>query len=128
MIDFYDATNGLTANVFVCGKQMYFDLANMLIDSGEQNGYRIGTAFSFPQDMFSDLTVIYNKNIPNSSDGKPQLIALNRENALNKFTAANSNISEMSPNIRNQTQLGTISEIVGFGKFLNEASRILKLA
>lgn len=48
---------------------------------------------------------------------KEQIIALNTSQSLVKYIAEGSNISEIEKNIRNQTQLGTFSEIANFGLF-----------
>lgn len=124
-VDFWDASNGLVLNTLVVPKSQYLKIVKLLIELNKANTYKLGTKFNFPQAMFSDMTVLYDERVPQIG-GKDIIIGLNRENAITKYVAAGSQISELSNNIRNQTKLGTISEIVGFSKFINSATRVLK--
>lgn len=124
-MDFWDASNGLALDTLIVPKAQYLKVLNLLVDLNKANSYKLGNKFNFPQAIFSDMTVLYDSRVPQASS-KDQILGLNRANAITKYIAAGSQINEMANNIRNQTKLGTISEIVGFSKFINSASRILK--
>lgn len=125
-LNFYDANGGLILDTIICDKTLYKTLVKMVTAITNSNEYKLGAGFKFPQSMFEDLTVIYDKRVP-LIGGKSQLIGLNKDNALTKYFETGSIINEVAANIRNQTQLGTLSETVGFAKFINSASRVLKL-
>jgi len=125
-LNFYDANNGLVLDTIICGQDMYMSLVNMVTAITNSNEYKLGAGFNFPQSMFQSLNVIYDNRVPKAST-KNQLIGLNRANALTKYFETGSLINEVAKNIRNQTQIGTLSETVGYAKFINSASRVLKL-
>jgi hypothetical protein len=124
-MDFWDASGGLALDTLIVPKAQYLKVINLLVELNKANSYKLGNKFNFPQSIFSDMTVIYDTRVPQSG-GKDQILGINRANAITKYIAAGSQINEIAKNIRNQTQLGTISEIVGFSKFINSASRVLK--
>lgn len=125
-LEFYDRNNGIVLDTLLCDKDTYMSLVTMVTSSNEQNTYKLGTSFKFPQGAFKDLTVIYDSRIPKVSS-KSQIIGLNRSNALTRYIESGSIIRELDRNIRNQTHLGTLSETVGFAKFIDNASMVLKL-
>ena len=126
LIDFEDNSIGLSANTLLVGTALYKVLAKMYRKNDEVNAPRPGTMFKFPQQDFEDLTVIRDSRVPQVG-GKDIVIGLDAREAIDRFYVANSIINEYDRNISDQTQIGTISERVGFGKGDNLASRILKL-
>lgn len=118
---FYNAS-GLPLNVLLCGDGKFYNvLAKMTISKNDESGVLPGVSLTFPQNNLKEITVIYDSRVPKNS-GKEMLIGLNKEYALEKYMAAGSNINELASNIRNQTKLGTISEIANFAKGLDSAS------
>lgn len=127
-LNFYDDTNGMVLDTLIAGQSLYLALTKMVVEINRSNTYKLGASFNFPQHAFGDLTVIYDNRVPAATGGKAQLIGLNRDNALTRYIEAGSIINEIDQNIRNQTKIGTMSETVGFAKFVKNASRVLKLA
>lgn len=124
-VDFSTANNGLTLDTIVCNPTQAKALLKMTVSNSVDEGYRLGRSFSFPQYDLKNITVIGDSRVPQVTS-KDILIGLNKENALTKYIAQGSLINEVAANIRNQTKLGTLSEIVGFGKFIDTASRVIK--
>ena len=126
-VDFAMANNGLAMDTIVCNPAIAKALMAMNVNTNEANGYKLGATFTFPQFDLRNITVVADERVPQSG-GKDIIIGLNRENALTKYVAIGSQINEIAANIQNQTKLGTLSEIVGFGKFIDTASMIMKLS
>ncbi len=120
---FYD--NGMQLTTVVVGKELYITLQKMMFNNTAVNGILPGATFAFPQGVVNGLTVLYDPNIPDAS-GKKQMLCLDNRYALTKYVAAGSQIREIDRNIKNQTQIGTISEIAGFSKSLKNGARLLK--
>lgn len=124
-IDFWKAAK-VPLDTIVCGDgDFYKKMLLMNFNKNNVNGMLASATFNFPQAMLKDLTVVYDPHVPKSG-AKEQLIGLSRKYALTKWLANGSQIRELDKNIRNQTNLGTISEIAGFEKFNDKASRVLK--
>ncbi len=126
LIDFEDESIGLSVNTLIVNKPLYKVLAKMFRKTDESNSPRPGTMFKFPQQQFEDLTVIRDRRVPQIG-GKDIVIALDNREAIDRYYVANSIINEYDRDIGDQTQIGTISERVGFGKGDKLASRILTL-
>jgi hypothetical protein len=125
-IEFWKGAN-VPVDTLVCGDGDFFKkLMLMNFKADDVNGLLAGATFNFPQAMLTNLTVLYDPRVPKGTSSKEQLIGLNRQYALTKWVANGSQIREIDKNIRNQTHLGTISEIAGFEKFNDKATRILK--
>lgn len=120
---FYEASK-VPLTTIIAPREMYIALQQMVIATNSANGIMPGTTLSFPVGISPDLKVIP-ADVPKSGT-KSQLIGLNNTYALTKYVAAGSQIREIDRNIRNQTQIGTISEIAGFAKFVNSATRVLR--
>jgi len=125
-VDFSTANNGLNLDTIICNPTQAKALLKMTVANTNDEGYRLGKTFNFPQYDLKNITVIGDSRVPQVTS-KDILIGLNKENALTKYIAQGSLINEVAANIRNQTKLGTLSEIVGFGKFIDSASRVMKL-
>ena len=126
-VDFAMANNGLAMDTIVCNPVLAKQLLAMTVDTNFANGYKAGATFNFPQFDLKNITVVADERVPQNG-GKDIIIGLNRENALTKYVTIGSQINEIASNIQNQTKLGTLSEIAGFGKFIDTASMIMKLA
>lgn len=125
-VDFSTGNNGLNIDTIICNPTIAKTLLKMTVSNSVDLGYRLGASFNFPQYDLKNITVIGDSRVPQAS-GKDIIIGLNKDNALTKYVAQGSLINEIAANIRNQTKLGTLSEIVGFGKFIDTASRVMKL-
>lgn len=119
-VDFSSENNNLPMDTIVTNPDMAKVLLTMTYNANNENGYRPGATFNFPQYDLKNITVIGDSRVP-----AKRVIGLNRENALTRYVAAGSQINEIASNIRNQTKLSTLSEIVGFGKFIDTASKVL---
>jgi hypothetical protein len=126
MLDFEDASEGRSPNVYLTNLTVYKQLVKMFVPNNIENAYRPGSMFSFPQSNFRDIAVYYDKRVP-QIEGKDIIIALDNTAAIDKYTVANSVINEFDRNIVSQKKIGTISEETGFGKGVLEASRIMKM-
>jgi hypothetical protein len=124
-VDFSTSNNGLNLDTIICSPEQAKALLKMTVANTVDEGYRLGKSFNFPQYDLKNITVIGDSRVP-KVNSKDILIGLNKDNALTKYIAQGSQINEVAKNIRNQTKLGTLSEIVGFGKFIDKASMILK--
>lgn len=123
-LNFWKA-NHTPLTTIIAGDDMYLALQKMTVAANAAGGIIPSATFNFPQGIVGDVTVLY-ENVP-TAGAKAQLIGLSKDFALTKYVAAGSQIRQLSQNIRNQTNLGTISEIAGFAKFVNSASRVLKM-
>lgn len=124
-IKFWRRSNLPLTGLLTGDGEFYRKLMLTTFNVNEVNGMIAGATFNFPQAMLRELTVVYDNRVPLAS-AKEQLIGLNKDYAVTKYLAAGSQIREVDKNIRNQTNLGTISEIAGFGKFNDNATVILR--
>ena len=108
--------SGFPITTLIVGDKFYQQILRMRYNTNEVSGVLSMFGFSFPQAIFDKVNIIYNPNIPKANN-KEQMIALNTDQALIKYVAIGSNIRELQSNIRNQTQLGTFTEIANFGIF-----------
>lgn len=125
LLNFHKKSN-MPMDTIICGDGKFYDaLLKMTFSDSDVRGILPGTTVEFPQLLTSRLSVVYDPRIPQIGS-KEILIGLNRDKALLKHISQGSQIREFDKNIRNQTNLGTVSEIAGFEKFSNNASMILK--
>lgn len=129
MIDFmleFNKKSNLPMDTIICGDGAFFKaLLKMTFSDSDVRGILPGTTVRFPQMSAQELAIVYDPRVPQIGS-KEILIGLNRDKALLKHISQGSQIREFDKNIRNQTNLGTVSEIAGFEKFSNNASMILK--
>lgn len=119
-VDFSGDNNNLPLDTIVTTPELAKVLLAMTYSTTEANGYRPGSTFNFPQYDLKNITVIGDARVTAN-----YVVGLNKANALTRYIAAGSQINEIASNIRNQTKLSTLSEIVGFGKFIDTASKVL---
>ena len=124
MTTFMDKS-GLPITTVIAGKKFFDQIFKMTFDTDKMAGADYRFAISTPQFSAQNVNLIYDNRVPQSS-GKDIAIFLNSDMALVKYVANGSNIREMANNIRNQTRLGTISEISAFSKFNKDAVLCLK--
>lgn len=121
IMNFKQATGAqIPVTTIVTGPKFAKQLFKMFYSTEAGRGVA-GLQFAMPQFANGTINVIYDERVPQIG-GKDSIILLNRDFALNKYVANGSQIREMATNIRNQTRLGTISEISGFSKYMNEAA------
>lgn len=121
IMNFKSATGAqIPVTTIVTGRKFATQLFKMFYSTEAGRGVA-GLQFTMPQFANGTINVIYDERVPQIG-GKDSIILLNRDFALNKYVANGSNIREMATNIRNQTRLGTISQISGFSKYVNEAA------
>lgn len=124
MTTFHDKS-GLPITTVIAGKKFFDQIFKMTFDTDKMAGADYRFAISTPQFSAQNVNLIYDNRVPQSG-GKDIAIFLNSDMALVKYVANGSNIREMANNIRNQTRLGTISEISAFSKFNKDAVLCLK--
>lgn len=110
----------------VAGENMFKQLFKMTYQTDTAFGVDGRFGMVTPQFAMNNVNVVLDTRVPQSSASKDQAILLNRDMALVKYVAVGSNIRELDKNIRNQTQLGTVSEIAAFAKFNKYASLLLR--
>lgn len=110
----------------VAGPNMFKQLFKMVYKTDVAPGAELRFSMRTPQFNANAVDVILDKRVPTGGSSKEQAILLNKDMALVKYYANGSNIREISKNIRNQTQLGTLSEIAAFAKFNKNATLLLR--
>lgn len=123
---YYIAT-GMAPTTIIAGEEMFASLDDILYPTDQAPGVSAKFALSTPQMPMQDIKLILARN-PLKVGSKNVAIILNSEFSLTKHTLAGSLIREMSQNIRNQTKLGTISEITGFSKNLPDGVMYIESA
>lgn len=116
----FQAKSNLPITTIVATEKFYKQLLKMFHNTGTVNGILGGITFRTPQFNMGEVNLIADNRIKPAS-AKESIVLLNNQFALTKYFANGSNIREIQRNIRNQTQLGTISEISAFAKFRKEA-------
>lgn len=124
-VEYYEQS-GVPLTTIVMPKPAFVAANKMLINANDVSGISAAVRFKMPQGILNDVTILY-ADVPQIS-GTDQIIALNKDLSLTKYVANGSQIREIDKNIRNQTQLGTISEISGFTKFVESATLRMKQA
>lgn len=117
---------GVPLTTIVMPKPAFVSANKMLINADDVSGISASVRFKMPQGILNDVTILY-ADVPQVS-GTDQIIALNKDLSLTKYVANGSQIREIDKNIRNQTHLGTISEISGFTPFVSSATLRMKQA
>lgn len=115
----------INIDTVVVGEDLFIQITSTLSDTSVMNGITPYIPFEMPQGIFKGLTVIYNPETPKSSDGKEQIIGLNRSMAIRKIIEQNSMIQESQRFANDQTQALYMTENAGFGKIYDEASAVL---
>lgn len=110
----------------VAGSNMFKQLFKMVYKTDVAPGAELRFSMRTPQFNANSVDIILDKRVPTGGSSKEQAILLNKDMALVKYYANGSNIREIDKNIRNQTQLGTISEISAFAKFDKNATLLLR--
>lgn len=117
---------GVPLTTIVMPKSAFVSANKMLINANDVSGISASVRFNMPQGILNNVTILY-ADVPQVS-GADQIIALNKDLSLTKYVANGSQIREIDKNIRNQTHLGTISEISGFTPFVSSATLRMKQA
>lgn len=112
----------MPVTTLITGEKLFKQIWKMKYPADQTPGVNFNFTISTPQFANQNVQLIWSDKVPKLGSNKDAIIALNSDMALTKYVAPNLNIREISKNIRNQTQLGTISEISGFAKFNNNAS------
>lgn len=115
----------INIDTVVVGEDLFIQITSTLSDSNVMNGITPYIPFEMPQGIFKGLTIIYNPETPKSTEGKEQIIGLNRSMAIRKIIEQNSMIQESQRFANDQTQALYMTENAGFGKIYDEASAVL---
>ena len=124
-VEYYEQA-GVPLTTIVMPQPAFVSANKMLINANDVSGISASVRFKMPQGILNNITILYAK-VPQVS-GTDQIIALNKDLSLTKYVANGSQIREIDKNIRNQTHLGTISEISGFTPFVSSATLRMKQA
>ena len=115
----------INIDTVIVGEDLFIQLTSTLSDTRVMNGITPYIPFEMPQGIFKGLTVIYSPEVSKSSNGKEQVIGLNRSMAIRKIIEQGSMIQESQRFANDQTQAMYMTENAGFGKIYDEASAIL---
>lgn len=111
----------LPISTIIASDVLFKQLFKMKYNIEDVPGAEARFVLSTPQFSMQNVNLILDDRVTKSAT-KERAIILNKAEALVKYTANGSNIRELDKNIRNQTNLGTISETAAFGKFNKNAS------
>lgn len=106
--------NHYTADTIVTSKDMFKKISAMFYDMNLRNGASSGVSFRTPQFMPNQTITLLAANLPKIGAGKDAIILLNKANTLVRYEENASNIQENQKNIRNQTNLLTVTENSGY--------------
>ena len=123
-----DKDSGIVFDTIISDDEAYVDFLTTLMDKNLTNAINPKVRFDFPQTFINNLTVIYSKDLPLTTDNKHQIIGLAKEYAIERTIEAGSIINEVEKASSNQTQRAYMTENAGFNKIDSRASAILKLA
>lgn len=124
--EYFDSC-GMPATTIIAPLGSYASMALMNMPVTNKEKASPSLAFRMPQGILGNVELIYSSDVPKISSSE-QIIALNKDFSLIKYVAQGSQIREIAKNIRNQTQIGTVSEISGFAKFVEKATLRMKQA
>ena len=117
----------LNIDTIVVNKDLYIQLVSNHYDPSLLNGIGNYAPFTFPQEIFKGLTVLYSEDVADSKAGKARVFGLDRKNAIRKTVEQGSTIQELERRANDQTEVIYITENTGFSKIYNEASSILEV-
>lgn len=124
LVEYWKATK-LPVQTIVAGDEMYKELYKMMYNSNELSGLMGKFSFNTPQIPGNSINLIYTDEL---KVGSNNVIMLLNPSVLTKHVLTGSSIREYQKNIRNQTELGTISEIVGFSKPIPDGVKLITSA
>lgn len=115
----YQKTTRLNPTTLVCGDEFYKQIVKFNYVTDVANGVSSRFTIDAPQIKGGNLKII-RADVPQVGN-KNVILILDSDKSLSKYTLNGSAIREYNRNIRNQTELGTISEIMGYSKNLPNA-------
>lgn len=116
--------SGVSVTTLVTNRAFYKQIYKMMVPNDESRGVTNGFTFNTPQFNNVNVNLVWSSKVPKINN-KDAVIALNKDVTLTKYIATGMNMREIQKNIRNQTQLGVVSEISGFAKFNDKAALAL---
>lgn len=122
-LDYY-VKSGIPLSTIIVPRSAFITMNEMFVKSNDVAGATPTAKFNMPQGILGNLTILY-ADVPQES-GKDQIIGIHKDYSLTKYVANGLLIREIDTNIRNQTKLGTISEVSGFAKFIENATLRMK--
>lgn len=120
----FQDNSGVPVTTLVTNRGFYKQIYKMMFSTDDVRGVTNGFTFNTPQFNNVNVNLVWSSKVPKISN-KNAVIALNNNVTLTKYVANNMNMREIQQNIRNQTQLGVISEISGFAKYDDRAALAL---
>lgn len=120
----FQDNSGVPVTTLVTNRDFYKQIYKMMFSTDDVRGVTNGFTFNTPQFNNVNVNLVWSSKVPKISN-KNAVIALNNNVTLTKYVANNMNMREIQQNIRNQTQLGVISEISGFAKYNDRAALAL---
>lgn len=112
MIDYW-FENHYVADTITTSKDMYKKIMAMFYDTNLRRGLGSGISFRAPQFMPDQTPTLLVANMP-KVNGKDIIVLSNKSNSLVRYEENASNIQENQKNIRNQTNLLTVTENSGY--------------
>ncbi len=97
--------------------KFFKSLAGLTYDRDKAFGASGRVSITIPQ--IGDMQIkLLHGDVPKTSGNKNQILLFNKDYALNRYVANGSRIQETAKTILNQKELATVSEISGYGKFM----------
>lgn len=121
-VDYYLANN-YPVTTAVMPEGFYKSLIGLRYDTRLAEGANSKFMLNFPQVANENIDVLVGD--VSKVGGKNVVLLFNKQYALTKYVENGSMIREYQGNIRNQTRLGTISDVSGFAKFMNSSVRYI---
>lgn len=115
-IDYYLKYN-IAPTTAIAPDDFFKSIASLTYDTGDAFGASNRVTISIPQIGNMNINVL-NGAVPKNSSNKNQILLFNKDFSLNRYVMNGSKIQETAKTIINQKEIATISEISGYGKFI----------
>lgn len=113
----YFLTYHIAPTTAIAPTAFYKSLAGITYDNTKSFGASSKIAINLPQIGNMSINVLYG-DVPQTATSKNQILLFNKDFSLNRYVMNGSKIQETQKSIINQKSLATVSEISGYGKFM----------
>lgn len=115
-VDYYLKFN-VAPTTAIADSAFFKSLASLTYDTQKSFGASGRVSISLPQIGDMKINVI-NGTVPKNASSKNQVLLFNKDFSLNRYVLNGSKIQETAKTIINQKKIATVSEISGYGKFI----------
>lgn len=119
--------NHYAADTIVTSKNLFKKINTLLYDINLKLGLSSGISFRTPQFMPDQKITLLMANLPKMGNGSDGIVLLNKANTLVRYEENASNIQENQKNIRNQTNLLTVTENSGYAISVIGSNRFIEV-